>query len=102
MKKNLGIAAVAIDIVALFVPAMGAWLTVSAIFLSALAFKNSEFGVEITGILVDITDALVAVPLLWVSPMLAGMGVHHAKTLAMAAPWVLIGIQITVCIGLMV
>lgn len=103
MQKSLGIAALAISIIAIFIPFIGTWLTVLVAALAAFAYGSGQ-SLGIAAIVIDIFHIFFLSPLLWTTGGLAalsdgasrasgGSGAEGAATF-MALPWILVAIQI--------
>lgn len=103
MQKSLGIAALAISIIAIFIPFLGTWLTVLVAALAAFAY-GPGLSMAIAGIVIDIFHIFFLSPLLWATGGLAAVSDEMAKstgsagtegaTTFMALPWILVAIQI--------
>lgn len=109
MQKGLGIAALIIAIIAMFIPFLGTWLTVLAGLLAAFAYGQG-LGLGVASIAINITHIFFFSPLLWVSQV-AAMGAAAGVTEIMKhssnsginvpppgepvfLPWILIAAQI--------
>jgi len=103
MQKSLGIAALAISIIAIFIPFLGTWLTVLVAALAAFAF-GPGFSMAIAGIVINIFHIFFLSPLLWATGGFAAVTDEMAKstgaagaegaTAFMALPWILVATQI--------
>ena len=103
MQKSLGIAALAISIIAIFIPFLGTWLTVLVAALAAFAL-GPGFSMAIAGIVINIFHILFLSPLLWATGGFAAVSDEMAKstgavgaegaTAFMALPWILVAVQI--------
>lgn len=103
MQKSLGIAALAISIIAIFIPFLGTWLTVLVAALAAFAF-GPGFSMAIAGIVINIFHIFFLSPLLWATGGFAAVTDEMAKstgaagaegaTAFMALPWILVAVQI--------
>lgn len=103
MQKSLGIAALAISIIAIFIPFLGTWMTVLVAALAAFAY-GPGLSMAIAGIVIDIFHIFFLSPLLWATGGLAAVSDEMAKstgsagaegaTMFMALPWILVAIQI--------
>lgn len=103
MQKSLGIAALTISIIAIFIPFLGTWLTVLVAALAAFAF-GPGFSMAIAGIVINIFHIFFLSPLLWATGGFAAVTDEMAKstgaagaegaTAFMALPWILVTIQI--------
>lgn len=110
MQKGLGIAALAISIIAIFIPFIGTWLTILVALLAAFAY-GPGFAMGVAGIVIDIIHIFFFSPLLWATGGLAAVADEAAKSQGasgaegaggfMALPWILIVIQIAAMVFLM-
>jgi len=92
MQKGLGIAALVIAIIVIFVPFAGSWLTILVALLAAFA-AGEGFGLAIAAILIDVIHIFVFSPLLWATQGLASAGAAQQGKEVVFLPWVLIGFQ---------
>jgi len=109
MQKGLGIAALVLAIVAIFIPFIGTWLTVVAAGLAAFAY-GPGLSLGIAGIVIDILHIFFLSPLLWATGGLAAVADHAARETGqggaegastfMALPWILVAIQIAALVVL--
>lgn len=110
MQKGLGIAALVIAIIAMFIPFLGTWLTVLVGLLAAFAY-GPGLGLGIASIAINITHIFFFSPLLWVSQVAAigatagmteimkhnsnsGINVLPPPSEPVFLPWILIAAQI--------
>jgi len=97
MQKGLGIAALVIAILAIFIPFAGTWMTIVAGGMAAFAF-GPGFGIGVASIIINIVHILFFSPLLWLTSAAGAIGAAAAGSesgggqIAMM-PWVLIAIQ---------
>lgn len=110
MQKSLGIAALVISIIAIFIPFLGTWMTVLVAALAAFAY-GPGLSLAIAAIVIDIFHIFFLSPLLWATGGLAAVSNEMAKstgsagaegaTTFMALPWLLVAIQIGALVFLM-
>lgn len=103
MQKSLGIAALALSIIAIFIPFVGTWLTIIVAGLAAFAYGQG-FTLGIAGIVINIFHIFFLSPLLWATGGLAvvaddaarssGQAGADGATFYMLLPWILVAIQI--------
>lgn len=93
MQKGLGIAALVIAILAMFVPFLGTWLTVLAGLLAAFAF-GSGIGLGVASIVINVVHILFFSPLLWATQGLAEIGAAQSGDRIVFLPWLLISAQL--------
>lgn len=101
MQKGLGIAALIVAIIAMFVPFVGTWLTVVAGLMAAFAF-GPGLGLGIASIVINIVHIFFFSPLLWAgkgwAELTVATGAPATVTDASASfvflPWILIIAQI--------
>lgn len=93
MQKGLGIAALVVAILAMFIPFLGTWLTLVAGLLAAFAY-GPGIGLGIASIVLNVFHIFFLSPLLWVSQGLAEVGAAHAGEQIVFLPWVLVAAQI--------
>ncbi|MEI6706583.1 MAG: hypothetical protein WCK96_05540 [Methylococcales bacterium] len=93
MQKGLGIAALVIAIIAVFIPFLGTWLTVLVAILAAFA-AGEGFGLAIAAIIIDFIHIFVFSPLLWATQGMASAGAAAQGEEIVFLPWVLVGIQV--------
>lgn len=103
MQKGLGISALVLSIIAIFIPLLGTRLTVVAAGLAAFAY-GPGFALGVAGIVIDILHIFFLSPLLWATGGLAAVADGAAKAHGgsgaegadafMMLPWMLIAIQI--------
>jgi hypothetical protein len=109
MQKGLGIAALVLSIIAIFIPFLGTWLTVVAAGLAAFAY-GPGFALGVAGIVIDILHIFFFSPLLWATGGLAAVADGAAKAQGalgaegasafMLLPWILVAIQIAALVFL--
>jgi hypothetical protein len=97
MQKGLGIAALVIAILAIFIPFAGTWLTVVAGGMAAFAL-GPGFGLGVASVIINIIHILFFSPLLWVTSAVGTIGAVAAGSESAGGqfamvPWVLIAIQ---------
>lgn len=93
MQKGLGIAALVVAIIAMFVPFLGTWLTLVAGLLAAFAY-GPGIGLGIASIILNVVHIFLFSPLLWVSQGVAEIGAAHAGEKIVFLPWILVAAQI--------
>lgn len=103
MQKGLGISALVLAIIAIFIPFIGTWLTVVAAGLAAFAY-GPGFSLAIAGIVIDILHIFFLSPLLWATGGLAAVADGAARTQGasgaegastfMLLPWLPVAIQL--------
>lgn len=103
MQKSLGIAALVLSIIAIFIPFLGTWLTVLVAALAAFAY-GPGFSLGIAGIVINVFHIFFLSPLLWATGGLVAVSDEMAKSTGaagaegaatfMALPWILVAIQI--------
>ena len=92
MQKGLGIAALVIAIIAIFIPFAGTWMTILAGLLAAFAV-GSGFGMGIAAIIINAVHILFLSPLLWATQGMASAGAAHAGDDIVFLPWILLAVQ---------
>lgn len=111
MQKSLGIAALAISIIAIFIPFIGTWLTILVAALAAFA-TGPGFALAVAGLVINVFHIFFLSPLLWATGGLAAIadgaarsqgaaGAEGASTF-MFLPWFLILIQAGVFVYLII
>lgn len=98
MQKGLGIAALVVAIIAMFVPFLGTWLTLLAGLLAAFAY-GPGIGLGISSIILNVVHIFLFSPLLWVSQGIAEVGTKLAGGKILFLPWILVAAQ--VCAGVL-
>lgn len=103
MQKSFGITALALSIIAIFIPFLGTWLTIPVAGLAAFAY-GPGFAMGMAGIVINILHIFFLSPLLWATGGLAAVADQAAKqtnsgsaegaSAFMAMPWILVAIQI--------
>lgn len=93
MQKGLGIAALVIAIIAMFVPFLGTWLTILVGLMAAFAY-GPGIGLAIASIVINVVHIFIFSPLLWATQGLAEVGAAHAGQDIVFLPWVLIAAQV--------
>lgn len=92
MQKGLGITALVIAIIVIFVPFAGSWLTILVALLAAFA-AGEGFGLGIAAIFINVVHIFVFSPLLWATQGLASAGAEQQGQEVVFMPWILIGFQ---------
>jgi uncharacterized membrane protein len=101
MQKGLGIAALVIAIISIFVPFIGTWLTLVAGLLAVFAFgPGLAFG--IAAIVINVVHILFFSPLLWATQGAMSVGAAAEGANVVFLPWILILIQGGALVGLFV
>jgi len=93
MQKGLGIAALVVAIIAIFVPFAGTWLTILAGALAAFA-AGMGFSLGIAAIIINVIHIMFFSPLLWATQGLAEIGAANTGEDVVFLPWILIVAQI--------
>ncbi|WP_295581504.1 hypothetical protein [uncultured Lamprocystis sp.] len=93
MQKGLGIAALVIAILAMFIPFAGTWLTLLVALLAVFAY-GPGLGLGIASLVVNVVHILFLSPLLWATQGLASVGAEASGEQIVFLPWVLIGAQV--------
>ena len=93
MQKGLGIAALVIAILAIFIPFAGTWITILVALLAAFA-AGEGFGLGISAIIIDVIHIFLFSPLLWVTQGLASAGAASQGQGVVFLPWILVGVQV--------
>lgn len=101
MQKGLGIAALVIAIIAMFVPFLGTWLTILVGIMAAFAY-GPGIALAIASIILNVVHIFVFSPLLWATQGLAELGAQHAGQKVAFLPWVLIVAQVVAIVILIV
>ncbi len=92
MQKGLGIAALVLSIIAMFVPFLGSWLTILVAVFAAFAY-GPGLALAIAGIVIDLIHLFLFSPLLWATGGVAAIAGGEGSRTFMALPWILIAIQ---------
>lgn len=100
MQKGLGIAALVIAIIAMFVPFLGTWLTILVGIMAAFAY-GPGIALAIASIILNVIHIFVFSPLLWVTQGLAQLGTPAGQKVTFL-PWVLIVAQVVAIVILIV
>jgi hypothetical protein len=93
MQKGLGIAALVLSILAMFIPFVGTWLTILVGIMAAFAY-GPAIGLAIASLILNVVHIFFLSPLLWTTQGLASAGAAHAGEDIVFLPWVLIAIQV--------
>ena len=93
MQKGLGIAALVIAILAMFVPFAGTWLTLLVALLAVFAY-GPGLGLGIASLVLNVVHILFLSPLLWATQGLASVGAEASGQQILFVPWILIGVQV--------
>ena len=98
MQKGLGIAALVVAIISIFVPFAGTWMTILAASLAAFAYGEG-IGLGIASIAINIVHIFFFSPLLWITQgamEIASLGATASGADADAPfiPWILIAFQV--------
>ena len=103
MQKGLGIAALVLAIVAIFIPVVGTWITIPAGLLAAFAAGNG-FSMGIAAIVINAIHIMFLSPLLWATRALDSAGAANLGRTATAEinflPWALLAVQAIVLVVL--
>lgn len=102
MQKGLGIAALVIAIIAMFVPFLGTWLTVLVAAMAIFA-AGPGFGLGIASLVLNVVHIFLFSPLLWAtsglesvaSGIAASQGQPDAGATFRILPWILVLIQVS-------
>jgi hypothetical protein len=99
MGKGLGIAALVLAIIAIFVPFAGSWLTIVVALLAVFAVGEG-FGLGVAAIIINFLHIFFFSPLLWATQgLLEGRTAQTGEEFVFF-PWFLIGIQIIAFVAL--
>ena len=93
MEKGLGIAALVVAIIAMFIPFVGTWLTILVAILAAFA-AGEGFGLGIAAIIINGIHIFFFSPLLWATQGVASLGAASQGEEVVFMPWILVGIQV--------
>jgi len=93
MQKGLGIAALVLAILSMFIPFLGTWLTLLAGLLAAFAY-GPGIGLAIASIILNIFHIMFLSPLLWATQALAEVGAAAGEVDIVFVPWLLVIAQI--------
>ncbi len=94
MEKGLGIAALVVAIIAMFIPFLGTWLTILVAILAAFA-AGEGFGLGIAAIIINVIHIFFFSPLLWATQGVASLGAaSQGEEEVVFMPWILVGIQV--------
>ena len=101
MQKGLGIAALVVAIISIFIPFVGTWLTLLAGLLAAFAY-GPGIALAIGSIIINIVHLFFFSPLLWVSHGVASSNAYSEFSADtgisgegwVLLPWILIAVQI--------
>jgi hypothetical protein len=100
MQNGLGIAALVIAILAMFVPLFGTWLSLLVAILAVFAY-GPGLGLGIASLIVNAVHILFLSPLLWATQGLASMGAEASGEQIVFLPWVLLGVQVAAFVALL-
>lgn len=101
MQKSLGIAALAVAIISIFIPFVGTWLTILVALLAVFAY-GPGFKLGMASIIINVVHIFFFSPLLWATQMLAEAGAAMSGQDVAFLPWFLVLIQIGAGILLLV
>lgn len=93
MEKGLGIAALVVAIIAMFIPFIGTWLTILVAILAAFA-AGEGFGLGIAAIIINVIHIFFFSPLLWATQGAVSLGAALEGDKVVFMPWILVGIQV--------
>ena len=98
MQQGLGIAALVIAIISIFIPFAGSWLTVLSALLAAFAY-GPGIALGIASIVINIIHIIFFSPLLWATQVAAEVGRELAQSQGQNfepafLPWFLITAQV--------
>lgn len=95
MEKGLGIAALVVAIIAMFIPFAGTWLTILVAILAAFAVGEG-FGLGIAAIIINVIHIFFFSPLLWATHGVVGLlgAAASQGDEVVFIPWILVGIQV--------
>ncbi len=80
MQKSLGIAALVVAIVAIFVPVLGPWLTVVVGALAAFAY-GPGFALGLSAIIINVINIFVLSPTVWLAMGANALAASHGKSI---------------------
>ena len=93
MQKGLGIAALVIAILSMFVPFLGTWLTILVALLAAFAY-GPGLGLGIASIILSVIHIILFSPVLWAVQGGAEFGADVSGAKIVFWPYVLIAVQV--------
>jgi hypothetical protein len=99
MNKGMGIAALVIAIVAIFIPVVGPWLTMLAGLLAVFAY-GPGLALGIASIVLNVVNVLFMSPSVWIAQAGAEMARAQGMQDAPVYPYILVGAQIIALAGL--
>ena len=100
MQKGLGIAALVIAIVSIFIPLGGPWLTIVAGALAAFAY-GSGFALGMAAIIINIVNVFLLSPTVWLAMGVNAFAASQGKSI-MSVGTILFSVQVTAAVVLFV
>lgn len=80
MQKGLGIAALVIAIVSIFIPVLGPWLTILAEALAAFSF-GPGFALGFSSIVINLVNIFFMSPTVWIAEGVSAIAAEQGKSL---------------------
>lgn len=80
MQKSLGIAALVIAIISIFIPLLGPWLTIVAGALAAFAFGQG-FALGLSAIIINLINIFVLSPTVWLAMGASALAAEQGKSI---------------------
>jgi len=104
MQKGLGIAALILAILSIFIPFIGTWMTILVAILAIFA-TGAGFGMGIAAIIINFVHIFFLSPLLWFTKLATDQNAANGINIESSGgvlPWILIGIQVAALVALIV
>ncbi len=80
MQKSLGIAALVIAVVSIFIPVLGPWLTIIAGALAAFAYGKG-FALGLSAIIINLVNIFALSPTVWLAMGASAMAAEQGKSI---------------------
>lgn len=92
MNKGLGISALVLAIISIFIPVIGPWLAVVAALLAAFSY-GSALAFGIATLVINFVNVIFLSPSLWIHGALVSKGAEMHGAEVAFLPWIVLGAQ---------